>query len=128
MRRLGIALAGLAAVSGAALALAPAGADRVAYLKTEDRNRLMIYAAPPDTPPAALRDLLAAAMWTDGRLTLAYAMPPEAAALAAGAVALAGASVVRAAEGAEAVAPAYLCRMTRGPDGARAFAGPCGNG
>lgn len=99
--------------------------ERVAYLKTPDRNRVMIFAAVSD---GDARAALGKPMWTVGQLTVAYLYAPAAAEHAAAAMQAARPGPLAATEAIETAAPGYLCRLTINPWGDRAYAGTCPGG
>ena len=99
------------------------GAERVAYFKSENRNRVMVHTAPSPADGAAI---LSRAMWTEGRLTAAYLYPPDGAMRAKAALDAARPDVLSVTEAIETAAPGYTCRLTINPAGERAFSGGCG--
>lgn len=103
-------------------------AERVAYFKTPERNRLLIYAAAIPTDPAAARSILDRAPWTDGQLTAAYLYPSAGAEIARLSLAVGPPSILAASAAVEIAAPDFSCRLTISPAGVKVWTGNCGAG
>ncbi|MBW4709604.1 hypothetical protein KX928_17595 [Roseobacter sp. YSTF-M11] len=112
----------------AGLTLTRNTADRVAYFKTPERNRLLIYTAPIPDDPGDARAILDRAPWTEGQLTAAYLYAPADAEAARLSLTAAPASFLAASDAVETAAPAFSCRLTIAPTGSKVWAGDCSGG
>ncbi|WP_227271212.1 hypothetical protein [Roseobacter weihaiensis] len=102
--------------------------DQVAYFKTPDLNRVLIYSADSGPDSDEVRSILSRVPWTEGQLTTAYLYNPSDAEAARLSLTAAPASFLAASDAVEAAAPTFSCRLTIAPTGSKVWAGDCSGG